>query len=525
MKNKKKISCKNRGIYFIFDGKGTKFLSDNGEYNQGVEDSPQGRYLRSTGEWVDANYLDLREYNLNIKHAVGEDKSLIRSEINASYGCTGNTNPVVYSDKNIIREYSYVIQDDPTDEKPIILWFNNNTINDKSIQTCLTWYGDDYKNLTVNKDTIEFVNHDSDVINPIKFDFIYSSWGASAYITHNVDDGYPDGKFGVKFGSGNIFKGTTLCWRWLNYWDYDVYDQLFTGQGKFSDYFTDNLIGKFKDKTKNFQTFFDKSGLYRCFGMTDNLPTGYNVGDNDFYVNVFDTSQNYKILEALDIRSGRRHTLQMYNGDWKPWIEPNLPLIPKSIYKDDGVPTGARQLLELNILGITEKDSIIVNCGSRGIAVRVDNIDLLERYSASYHISDTDGEFIYFLDPDGSSKTLIEILKFVPVVPEAPIPWKPYLRLNGVDDISISTPLLTKVYLDLEAMSWELVRLPFVVIRTSIGEFKSMLIFDGKERYYFEWNIDSSKLTQGSEIEYHLVWDDQIGGQYTGEQVVTKTIN
>jgi hypothetical protein len=64
-----------------------------------------------------------------------------------------------------------------------------------------------------------------------------------------------------------------------------------------------------------------------------------------------------------------------------------------------------------------------------------------------------------------------------------------------------------------------------MVIRCNGGEFRADVIFDGKEMYYFGFPYDGGKIVHGEEFTFFLVWDDQLGAQYTGDERIVKIIN
>jgi len=291
-------------------------------------------------------------------------------------------------------------------------------------------------------------------------------------------------------------------------------------------------VHKYADLTKNFHDFFEpkSSGLYRCFGMTENLPNGYIVGDNDFYVNVYTTSMNYKCLEALDIRSGRKFIKNMYNGNWNEWVETggvaSVPLVPKSIYQIPNAVKGTATQLSLVDLKITKNDVISVSCGTRGMAVQVNDVNNLSNYASAYFMDFDNNKLIYRVDSEGTSRCSIEIFKYVPKEVEPPKPWHPYLNLKDVqDDLSNGTKTGDKFYLEIAPVSWELVRNPQVIITLPKCEERVELQFDGKERYYFNFPFDcTDRFVSGEKVGYHLLWSDQLDVYYEGTELIIKQI-
>jgi hypothetical protein len=305
---------------------------------------------------------------------------------------------------------------------------------------------------------------------------------------------------------------------------------------KFQDVLVDVLdpiaIHKYADMTKDFHTFFDEksSGLYRCFGMVYNLPVGYTKGDCDFYVDVYTTSQYYKCLEALDIRTGRKFIKVMRGGVWKEWVETGgtgqTSLVPVSIYKHPDIYKGENVMLSLSDLGITDKDTLIVSFGHVGIGVRVDPNDDYSMWEARYYIEPQENLLTYYVKDDDPKPCHIEIFKYVPNVVEPPKPWTPYLKLRDVlTEFKHDTPMGARFYLDIGVTSWELVRMPFVVLTFPDGEIRLELNFDGKDKYYFTLPFNAEgKFKEGDVVVYHLVWDDQLEGQHIGNETVTKDI-
>lgn len=291
-------------------------------------------------------------------------------------------------------------------------------------------------------------------------------------------------------------------------------------------------IHKYKEETKDFHTFFNDSvsGIYRCFGMEENIPLGYIIGDNDFYVNVYAVSQYYKSLDALDIRSGRKFIKVMYSGTWRDWIETggtgSIPLVPKSVYKNRDAKRGGADALSLAELGIVRGDKIMISSGTRGMAVECTTVEEITNYASGYFVSFDDDELIIYITDEGTAPCSLEIFKYSPVEVTPPKPWKPYLNLKNVaDDITNGTLQGTLISMDIFVVSWELVRIPFVVLTLPLGEERVPLMFDDKGHYYFEFPFDcDGRFASGDVVKYHLVWDDQLGGQYTGDEVITKNI-
>jgi hypothetical protein len=291
-------------------------------------------------------------------------------------------------------------------------------------------------------------------------------------------------------------------------------------------------IHKFPDLTKDFHTFFEPSasGIYRCFGMEDNLPEGYNYGDNDFYVNVYAVSKNYKILDAIDIRSGRKFIKNMYNGIWKDWVETggtgSVPMYPKQIFFTNQAMNGSKALIPLSELGIKKGDVISISCGEKGQAIHIDDVSLLEEYTASYNVSFENDELIYYIQATTNPICQMQIFKYVPFEVEPPTPWHPYLTLLGVNEqLSNNTKKGDRFDIDMKTTSWELVRKPIIEIKTRYRDDWMEVLFDGKERYYFEFPFAvNGDFEQGDTVEYWLVWQDQKGEQYTGKEKVTMDI-
>ena len=77
----------------------------------------------------------------------------------------------------------------------------------------------------------------------------------------------------------------------------------------------------------------------------------------------------------------------------------------------------------------------------------------------------------------------------------------------------------------MNVLSWELVREPEIIMRGEGGEASSKIIFDGKERYYFGFPFDGNKLKHGEEIMYRVIWNDQVGVAYEGEERGIKSVN
>lgn len=86
-----------------------------------------------------------------------------------------------------------------------------------------------------------------------------------------------------------------------------------------------NVVGKYAAITKDYKTFFEKSGIYRCFNMTENLPPNYKPGDNDSYAEVYvtDHQDNFAIIKTIDIRTGVEWKLIKEGGAWQPWAPGN----------------------------------------------------------------------------------------------------------------------------------------------------------------------------------------------------------
>jgi hypothetical protein len=482
------------------------------------------------GRWIETNsfnkYMSLRDnQNLRVNYETSEELSLTIDQIKKGQSFKPIEDvPVTFSEDGVYSQNYYKLNYVCTNEIPFIVAMRNDLIASKVLSFDFEWYNKRGSKLPIkcNLNTIKLCDREGNELDQDGFEIkVYSDTN----ITIRFSLWWDEREIFVKFGEGNIFEEDELFWREVRYRDEDGEQMFFNNDGSINEFFTSNLVGKYKDLTKDFHTFFDKSGMYRCFGMMDNIPDGYNRGDNDFFVNVYDTCENYKVLDALDIRSGRKHVMNMYNGKWNPWFEPGLPLVPKRVYLEKGVRVGSKQLIELDrLVGISEKDTLIVNCGTRGMAVRVETEEELEFFPASYCISDANGEFIYFIEAQGTDNTLIEISKYMPLVPEQPKPWIPHLTLLDVEDIGVGIPQGEPVRLDMRAKSWELVRIPMLVMRGEGGEARAELKFDGKERYYFEFPFDGARLKQGEEITYFLVWDDQIGNQYTGDERVVKIV-
>jgi hypothetical protein len=290
-------------------------------------------------------------------------------------------------------------------------------------------------------------------------------------------------------------------------------------------------IHKYADMSKDFHTFFSTSGLYRCFGMEENLPEGYVFGDNDFYVSVYTTSKNYKCLDVLDIRSGRKFIKTMRGGKWNNWVEVggvgSVPLIPESVFLTRNPVKGTPEAIAFDTLGITKDDVLMVSCGNRGVAVKVSVIEDMNRYSASYFIDENLNELFYYIDVEGSSRCSLEIFKYSPPKITPPAPWHPKLTLHDVmGELSNATTMGESFYLDIGVISWELVRNPLVVLELPDGREEVPLIFDGKEKYYFEFPFDvDGRYSEYDIVIYRLIWDDQLGNRHEGTEEVHKQIH
>jgi hypothetical protein len=292
-------------------------------------------------------------------------------------------------------------------------------------------------------------------------------------------------------------------------------------------------IHKFADKTKDFHTFFGEydSGIYRCFEMMDNIPEGYFAGDNDFYAFVYAVSEKYKTVEILDIRSGRRFTKCMLAGKWQEWIEWNNinqgAKVPVSVW-ESVTESGQRLELSLSNMGLFPTDILWISCGSRGLALKVDNIDYLEDYLASYNIN-KDTITIWISGDIQPQMSHYEIYRFEtsPITP--PRGGCPYLKIiDVVDDISSETNKGDVIYVDLTIKSVELMRNPrvsmWVTPNSSVGATVD-LQFDGRERYFFEYPWDRFTWDSGKFINYSLLWQDQNGMKYEGFETITKQIS
>lgn len=289
-------------------------------------------------------------------------------------------------------------------------------------------------------------------------------------------------------------------------------------------------IHKFADRTKDFHTFFGEydSGVYRCFEMMDNIPEGYFAGDNDFYAFVYAVSEKYKTVEILDIRSGRRFTKCMLAGKWQEWIEWNninqgskVPVIKWNSVTE----TGKRLNMKLSDVGLFNTDLLWISCGSRGIAVKEDNIDYLEDYSSSYNIEGDN--LTLWISSDGQNpRSNFEIYRFEtsPITP--PRGGCPYITLGDViGDVKQTTKKGERFDLDVKIKSIELMRNLKITIETW-GWWETVnAIFDGKAKYYFEFPRDLTESWDiGSPVEYTLSWQDQNGMNYTGFETIEKAI-
>lgn len=289
-------------------------------------------------------------------------------------------------------------------------------------------------------------------------------------------------------------------------------------------------IRKFADKTKDFHTFFGEydSGVYHCFKMMDNIPEGYFAGDNDFYAFVYAVSENYKTVEILDIRSGRRFTKCMLAGEWKEWIEWNninqgakVPVLKwESVTK-----SGQKLGLKLSDMGLFSTDVLWISCGSRGMALKVDNIDYLENYLASYYINEDD--IIIWISGDikpQMSHYAIYRFETSPITP--PRGGCPYITLNDViEDVHQTTKKGERFNLDIKIKSIELMRNPKITIDTWGWRETVNVIFDGEANYYFEFPRDlTTDWDIGSPVKYTLSWQDQNGMKYEGFETVEKAV-
>lgn len=290
-------------------------------------------------------------------------------------------------------------------------------------------------------------------------------------------------------------------------------------------------IHKYPDLTKDFHTFFSPSasGVYRCFGMMDNIPEGYFAGDNDFYAFVYAVSEKYKTVEIMDIRSGRRFTKCMLAGKWGEWFEWGINqagkvpvLVWSSIYT-------CGQVTELNLsdIGVFKNDVLWVSCGNRGVAINIDNPDYLEDYSASYIADFSNDKFLCWMSGEGpTNMSQVDIYRFEtsPITP--PRGGSPYLTLKGIiDDITTTVRKGDEFFVDVGVKSIELVRNPKISLDFGTYSYTTDITFDGKVKWYFAFPFQpTSELTPDTIITTSLSWQDQHGMVYNGFESVAKPV-
>lgn len=289
-------------------------------------------------------------------------------------------------------------------------------------------------------------------------------------------------------------------------------------------------IHKYPDLTKDFCTFFEPyvSGVYRCFGMMENIPNGYFAGDNDFYAFVYAVSEKYKTVEILDIRSGRRFTKCMLAGRWGDWFEWGINQggqVPELIWSN--VFTAGEMVdYPLSDLGITENDVLWISCGERGIATKVGNLDYLQDFAASYFLDFANNKIKCWAQREGANpNAYIDIYKFVTTPVTPPRGGRPYLTLNNViEDITNNTNKGDIFPVEIALRSEELHRNPFITLDFRLYSYTTPLIFDGRERWSFEFPFQPTGFNKGDQVKYTLSWRDQDGRTYEGFEEVIKDI-